>query len=61
MEFASDLNQDFNVDGEFAFRSKTADIEVIKQAIEIIVPEKAFKQLFDNEHYVDSKNEKEEI
>ena len=57
----SDEEMDFNVDGEFAFRSKTADIEVIKQAIEIVVPEKAFKQLFDNEHYVDSKNEKEEI
>lgn len=46
----SDKELDYNVDGEFAFTSKYADIEVIKQAIEIVVPEKTFKKLFDNIH-----------
>lgn len=46
----SDKELDYNVDGEFAFTSKYADIEVIKQAIEIVVPEKTFKKLFDNKY-----------
>lgn len=45
----SDQPIDYNVDGEFAFTSKKCEVEVLKQAVTIIVPEKTFKKLFDNE------------
>lgn len=44
----SDKEIDYNVDGEFAFRTNRCDVEVLHQAITIIVPEKAYKKLFAN-------------
>lgn len=53
-----DKDIDYNVDGEFAFTSKTADIEVIKQAIEIVVPYKTYKKLFCNSYNLNKPEEK---
>ncbi len=49
-----DREIDYNVDGEFAFTSKEAMLEVKKQAISIIVPYKTYKKLFDNEFILQS-------
>ena len=54
----SDKEIDYNVDGEYAFTSKVADIEVIHQAIEIIVPYKTYKKLFNNEYNTQKIEEK---
>ena len=39
---------DYNVDGEFAFSSKKCDVEVLRQVLTIIVPEKTKKKHFKN-------------
>lgn len=46
----SDAPIDYNADGEFAFTTKKCEVEVLHQALTIIVPEKSYKKYFDNKH-----------
>ncbi len=49
IKIESDKDIDFNVDGELAFSSNTAEIEVIRHAINIVVPKKTYEKLFKND------------
>lgn len=48
VKIESDKEIDFNVDGELAFTSKEANVEVIRHAINIVVPKKTYEKLFKN-------------